>query len=213
MIITAAQCRAARALLNWSQPDLAKHSGVHVQTISNFEHGNGSPTNKTLRTLRQILEDKGMLFLENDGVARKSNEIQSYKSRIGYLSFMEDVYNTMKSGGNMCVSNVNENDFLKWGGDDVQKHMERMASISGLRGQILIEEGDTNLVASHYATYRATTKENFGDIPLYIYGDKTALISFQEDDVEVFVIKHVRITRYFRERFNEIWKTAKDVKV
>ncbi len=213
MIITAAQCRAARALLDWSQPDLAKQSGVHVQTISNFEHGNGSPTSKTLGTIKQIFESAGVEFLDHDGVSRKSSEIESYKGRTGFLNFIMDVYIAMKAGGDICVSNVNEDDFLKWEGDEADAHMARMASISGLRCRFLIQEGDTNIVASHYADYRMTPKENFGDIPFYIYGDKTALISFQADDVEVFMIRHAQITRYFKERFNDIWKTAKPVKV
>lgn len=29
-IITAAQCRAARALLNWSQPNLAERCGIYT---------------------------------------------------------------------------------------------------------------------------------------------------------------------------------------
>lgn len=41
IIIIPAQCRAARALLNWSQPDLAERWDMHVQTISAFENESG----------------------------------------------------------------------------------------------------------------------------------------------------------------------------
>lgn len=37
MSITPAQCRAARAWLQWSQADLAEHSKVSVPTIARFE--------------------------------------------------------------------------------------------------------------------------------------------------------------------------------
>jgi transcriptional regulator with XRE-family HTH domain len=39
MTITAGQCRAGRALLNISQAELAKVSGVSQRAISNFEAG------------------------------------------------------------------------------------------------------------------------------------------------------------------------------
>jgi DNA-binding XRE family transcriptional regulator len=36
-MITAAQCRAARGLLDWSQLDLAKFAGVGVVTVHQLE--------------------------------------------------------------------------------------------------------------------------------------------------------------------------------
>ena len=35
--MTPTQCRAARSMLRWSQGDLAKHSGVSLTTIRNYE--------------------------------------------------------------------------------------------------------------------------------------------------------------------------------
>lgn len=37
--LTSAICRAARALLGWSQDDLARHSGVGRVTIADYERG------------------------------------------------------------------------------------------------------------------------------------------------------------------------------
>ena len=66
-MITPAQCRAARALLNWSQQQLADASKAGVVTIRNFEGGKSSPINSTLEVLRRALESAGVIFVEENG--------------------------------------------------------------------------------------------------------------------------------------------------
>jgi transcriptional regulator with XRE-family HTH domain len=65
-MITPAQCRAARALLNWSQQQLADASKAGVVTIRNFEGGKSSPINSTLEVLRRVLESAGVEFTDGN---------------------------------------------------------------------------------------------------------------------------------------------------
>lgn len=62
--MTPAQCRAARAILNWTQGQMAKASGVSEVTIRNFEGGKSVPQHATLVVLRQALEAAGVQFVE-----------------------------------------------------------------------------------------------------------------------------------------------------
>lgn len=62
-----AQCRAARALLNWSQTDLAEHSKVAKQTIADFERGARQPYERTLRDIQAALEEAGVQFIPENG--------------------------------------------------------------------------------------------------------------------------------------------------
>jgi hypothetical protein len=171
----------------------------------------GSPTQKTLKQIGQTFEYAGIEFLKNDGVAKRTGGVQTLEGRSGFLSFILDVYETIKHGGDVYVSDVHEDDFLKWEGDQASAHMARMASVKNLHCKFLIEEGDTNLVASHYASYRQIPKTMFGNIPFYIYGEKTALIVFDKDNVEIFVIKHEAVTKHFRKKFLEVWAKAKPI--
>ncbi|HYE52698.1 MAG TPA: helix-turn-helix transcriptional regulator [Azospirillaceae bacterium] len=66
-MITAAQCRAARALLNITQEDLSKASGVSLPTIKDFERGARNPQARTLRDLRNALEGLGVRLLDEPG--------------------------------------------------------------------------------------------------------------------------------------------------
>ena len=64
--ISAVQCRAARALLRWSQEDMAARSGVCKATIAYFEMETRQPHRDTVRSLKVSLERAGVLFVEED---------------------------------------------------------------------------------------------------------------------------------------------------
>jgi DNA-binding XRE family transcriptional regulator len=69
MIFSPAQCRAARALLGWSQQDLERASGVAKKTIADFERGARTPFPRTLEDLKEALAASGIEFTEaEDGV-------------------------------------------------------------------------------------------------------------------------------------------------
>ena len=66
-MIISAQSRAARALLNWSRKDLAEASKVAERTIVDFERGARAPYDRTLRDVREALEEAGVIFVEPNG--------------------------------------------------------------------------------------------------------------------------------------------------
>ena len=64
-----AQCRAARALLNWTQPHLAEAAGVSPSTLRDFESGKRAPIANNLAAIRAALEAVGITFLDGGDVA------------------------------------------------------------------------------------------------------------------------------------------------
>ncbi len=66
-MLTPSQCRAARALLDWSQQALADAAKVGNATIRNFESGKTTPQNATLEMLRQTLAANGVIFIAENG--------------------------------------------------------------------------------------------------------------------------------------------------
>ena len=67
LILTAAQCRAARALIEWSVDELALASKVDTQTITDFELRYRAPNDGDKRRLRLALEDGGVIFIPENG--------------------------------------------------------------------------------------------------------------------------------------------------
>ena len=60
--------RAARALLAWSQQDLAKHAGLATSTVADFERGQRTPIADNAQAMRSALEAAGIRFLPTGAV-------------------------------------------------------------------------------------------------------------------------------------------------
>ena len=66
-MVTAAQCRAARGLLDWSQQDLADYAGLGIVTVRQIEAGTTEPRRATLVVLRQAFDRAGVDFIDENG--------------------------------------------------------------------------------------------------------------------------------------------------
>jgi predicted transcriptional regulator len=78
-MITRAQIRAARALIGWTQADLAQASGVSEVAIKNLERGVTDPRVSTISNIRAAFDEAGVIFLDagdirNGGVGVRYKE-------------------------------------------------------------------------------------------------------------------------------------------
>lgn len=68
-LITIRQVKAARALLGWSQSDLADNSGVSEPTIARLESADGDlgGREETAKKIKTAIEKGGVEFIEENG--------------------------------------------------------------------------------------------------------------------------------------------------
>ena|SRR6516164_3900531 len=66
-MITSAQCRAARGLLDWTQQELANRARVGVVTVRQFEAGDVTPRRATLQVIQHAFELAGVALINGDG--------------------------------------------------------------------------------------------------------------------------------------------------
>lgn len=211
-ILDKLKLRAARQLLDWSQSDLTRESGVALSTIAQFESKpDRSLTDKNLNAILAAFYRCGV-EITADGVRYINRDIVRYEGQEGFNSFRRDLYQTMRNGGEILVSNVDERDFEKWDGGSkaAEMHFKKMRAIQNLSMKILVKEGDTNFAASSYAQYRWVSQSLYSKgVPLYIYGDKTAVMLFSPDHVKIFVITEPQVTESFKKQFMNIWDEAR----
>ncbi len=66
--MTPAQCRAARAMLDWSQPQLAWAAKVSPSTLRDFETGKRKPIANNVAALEAALNKAGVIFDDGNSV-------------------------------------------------------------------------------------------------------------------------------------------------
>jgi len=204
ILITPAQCRAARALLNWSQPDLAERCDMNVQTISAFEKETGSPTKTTLQKITQILENAGVELLENDGVCIARNKI--YKSDT-MAEVMDDMLHLLKEGDEILLHCADER---RSPPEVIERY--RLLHAKGIKSRATICEGNTYLRDGIPSKW--IPKDYFANSEVFaIYADKFVIhIDGYEGEMSQFLtIKNKTLADAMRRQFEYWWKNGKEI--
>lgn len=66
--MTPAQSRAARALLDWSQPTLAKAAGIGLSTVVDFEKERRKLSDDSVFAIEKTFVEAGIEFFNGTGV-------------------------------------------------------------------------------------------------------------------------------------------------
>lgn len=67
MLIAPSQSRAARALLNWTQPRLAEAAGVGLSTVVDFERSRRIVSDDAVLAMGSALSNAGVIFVAENG--------------------------------------------------------------------------------------------------------------------------------------------------
>ncbi|MGE0108633.1 MAG: helix-turn-helix domain-containing protein [Bdellovibrionales bacterium] len=211
-MISAAQVRAARALLKWENTDLAEKTGLGSNTISLIENEKTQPRASSMEKLQAVFESAGIEFTGNGGVQWAGHQVRTLTGVEGLKAFFGDVrYVAQHSDEEIIICGIAEEYLEDKLGEFVDYQRKEMASYEKVRMRCLIEESDLDLGASDYCQYRWQAKENFSNVPFYIYGDKMAIIvTTAPEDPLILLIQNRTITSAYRRQFDAMWAAAKD---
>ena len=206
-MISNAQMRSARALLDLSQGDVAKTLKISANALSNIESGISHPSDR-ISDLTKFYESRGIEFIPGDGVRRRTAQLIEYNGADGFRSFMDDVYETVKEqGGIICVHDVKPDNWLHWLGQEWNAmHTKRMLEIKKkYEFRITIKANDQNFLGRH-AEYRWLPEKSWNPQSFYAYGDRLALMLFEPEQVTIRVIYSRQFADGFRSLFSLAWE-------
>ncbi|MGB0719302.1 MAG: helix-turn-helix domain-containing protein [Bdellovibrionales bacterium] len=208
---TIEQIRAARALLGWSQHDLAEKADLSQTGIARIENGTNQPNSKTIAKILTAFDRADVEFIGNNGVKKRTGEVRTLEGAQGFRELLNDIYDTGKEfGGEFCLHNAKPDNWVKWLGEEWFKmHSDRMAKLNDkLTFRITAEEGNKNLISSSFAEYRWFPKELFNEHCIYAYHDKLAFVYFGEDSLTIRVLHDSAFASGFKILFDIAWDNA-----
>jgi transcriptional regulator with XRE-family HTH domain len=213
VMITISQIKAARLLLEWKQSDLARVSGMSLAAIAKLEQGLGKPRLGTTLAVRGAFEKFGIEFIEDHGVDLRPEKfnVRILHGDQGFFDVWEDYEKTLAetNGGEVLLSNLDHEFMFDRYKEKLEEAILRRPSLNiNLRG--LVKDGDLVRIWPNEA-FRAIPGKIFSGLtPVYLYGDKTAIINFK-DSLRIVLIENKSITEAFRQQFEYHWKNGKNV--
>ena len=210
-LLTPQLSKAARALLEWQQADLAKVAHLSLTAINNFERKIGTTRESTLQTIQSTFEEHGIDFLPGGGL-RHTDDIAEVVRFSGRRFITDWTYffmrTPLKPGDEILASSLDEGlwdhpdhhqstkDFLSW------------AKQRDLKLKSLVSDKNTPYPRQQH-TYRAIPPELIGKITYAISGNQLSFVLWKKK--QVIVLHNAAVAETFRNQFKYLWKMGKPI--
>ena len=204
MNITGKQITAARAILGWTQQELADRAGSGVSTVASFEKGHRDTKTDTKEAIIGTLQEAGIEFLDS-GVQFKPSRYEVFEGPDCYLRILDDIYYTLKDNPDEALFYCSD-DRLSSG---VTVEKELFIRRAGIRMRSIIEEGNT-FIRYPLSEYRYIPKRYFNNHLTVTYGNKVALLF--DINERAFVLENRQYAENQRNQFELIWSLHKQPK-
>lgn len=210
-MMTIGQLRAARALLNLSQNELAELAGISGTSLSAIEREAKAPRAQTLANLQSVLEGRGIEFTEGHGVrlAEHVFDIRIFnKTQQASIEYHNDILATLKAKGGFFLALSYRDTYADEKLRRVQFDYFCKMLKFGFRERIILPENNAECYGPRQVSeYRLLKPELFGQMEVLLYGDKFVI----NEPSRVVVMHSKTVTDAFRKQFDFYWKMAKPV--
>ncbi|NDE90640.1 MAG: XRE family transcriptional regulator [Alphaproteobacteria bacterium] len=207
------QIRAARALLGWTQAELARAAKLSLAAVNNLERDASNPRLRTLAQIQSALESHGVEFQNGPGVRLRSEVFSTTTFDTGdvYAQLFKDILHTCvtQASASACYMNVKDTDFIGNSPESFKQSARDLRRL-GLHERVLVEEGDSNLMFPPDTThYRWLPKSFFGVSPFVVYGTKMAILLWGPP-ARAIVIESPSVAASYARQFEFFWQQSID---
>jgi transcriptional regulator with XRE-family HTH domain len=131
-MIDSRQIRAARALLSWSQVDLARAADMATSSIKNIESETSTARKETLAQIFEAFDTNGIEFMPGSGVRFKNDIVAVHDGRRATMALIDDIYAHAQTGSDreVCILGLDESYALEADGDEIiRSHIARLTKV------------------------------------------------------------------------------------
>ena len=173
--VSAGQIKAARALLDWSQEDLAEASSISISTIRTMELGK-IPRITTLQDICVTLQNNGLEFTDGEGVRRRDFGVSTLRGVDSCDLLFEDICKTIgPDGGELLVFTKEEKVLTRKCGVDYLSNLDRLGSIQKIANiKCLFSDIAKPSFSKPPFPCRTVAHRSCGAVSIFIYGNKYA---------------------------------------
>jgi transcriptional regulator with XRE-family HTH domain len=213
--IRAPQIKAARALLDWSQEDLAANCNLSITTIRTMELG-FIPKDTTLQKVRKAIDNAGV-EITADGVRRRPEDLKTFRGPDSCDRLFESIAETASDyDGDILVVMVSEDVWLHPNGPTGETNLQRLEKLRDIAPIKCLLSDQIKLPSQSLAMqfqYLQDPSRCAVFSCTLIYGNKCALIQMisrteffiAELCVPVATLRH-------REKHLSLWEKASSLK-
>lgn len=212
--------------------EIAERSGLHRQAVydaldrllekgfvsfvikNNKKYFQGINPEKILEYLKQKEEKFKSVLPDLIGLTKLPREdtfVEVFKgNRIVRTVYGDITKEFQKRQGEVLISGVDERRFVEEDKIALYQHLKKLQKLK-CRERILVREGDTYFMEGSQTEYRWIPKESFNPTPIYVYGNKLAIIIWGNPSYAI-IIENKNLADSYRKQFNLLWKISKKTK-
>ncbi len=200
------QIKAARALLGWSQADLAEKAGYSIPAINNIEKGTYEARSNTVADVIQTFEENNLEFI--DGGVRIPGEnlrIKCYEGEEAFTQLFKKLVRAFENeDGELLLSGVDENYLMLNYRTMTKKFQDRLNQNPNAKVRILCHRKQSaGLMFKNFE--KRIVPDDIPLIPVILYRKRVVSIIF-EAPAQVIMIYTPTLYRHYVDWFNYLWE-------
>ena len=210
-MITIAQIRAARALLNWSQSDLAEFAGLSQTGIARIENGTNKPNSRTIDKIATAFDHADIEFIDDSGVKKRMSEVKILHGADAMRQMFNEVYQAAKDDSvEICMFNGVPSRLTEWVSPEwFEMHTKRMSALNtDFKYKIIVRKGEISRPASNYAEYKFFPEHLFNEKTICIFGDKVYFRDYTKENLRMVRIEQKEIAKSMKVLFDIAWNSV-----
>jgi transcriptional regulator with XRE-family HTH domain len=206
-MISLSQIKAARALLNWTQDNLAKAAGLSLPAINNLERGLTSPRRDTLSAIENALSEAGIDFIETTGVKLRTPDVavEIIEGPDFLKAYDEDIFSNIKGDDIIRTFSSDDRPWMIYGPVTNHLYQEHKKKI-GFTDRLLAPN-TCDFITCEPQDYRLLDPSFFDGATWQVYADRVAHIIWPAR--KVILNKSRILADSFRVQFDALWQQGK----